>query len=83
MMQSDRYEFQLEDDYWKNDLLIVDLKVYGGDLSPAQNGLLEFFLEGIEAEPSAISYHIREKAAEYQSIWLMVQTALPDRTQEN
>lgn len=78
MMQGDRYEIQLEDAYWQNDLLIADLKIYGGDLSAAQNGELEFFLEGIDAEPSSISYHIREKTAEYQSIRLTVQTALPD-----
>ena len=78
IMQGDQYEIQLEDAYWQNDLLIADLKIYGGDLSAAQNGELEFFLEGIDAEPSSISYHIREKTAEYQSIRLTVQTALPE-----
>ena len=78
MTQGDQYELQLEDAYWQNDLLIVDLKVYGGDLSAVQNGLLAFSLEGIDAEPSSISYHIRGKTAEYQSLRLTVQTTLPD-----
>lgn len=83
MRQGDQYEIQLEDAYWQNDLLVADLKIYGGDLSAAQNGELEFSLEGIEVDPPAISYHIWEKTAEYQSIRLTVQTALPDEIRES
>lgn len=82
MGQGDRYEIQLEDAYWQNDLLVVDLKVYGGDLFTVQNGELEFTLEGLTEAP-AISYHIREKTAEYQSIRLTAQTALPDEAGES
>ncbi|HIX34447.1 MAG TPA: hypothetical protein IAA46_10600, partial [Candidatus Gemmiger avium] len=82
MGQGDRYEIQLEDAYWQNDLIVVDLKVYGGDLFTVQNGELEFTLEGLTEAP-AISYHIREKTVEYQSIRLTAQTALPDEAGES